>query len=42
MTVYYKATRLDGTDFHTGTVLYEVGKRVRPLPSAQRSYAPQA
>jgi hypothetical protein len=32
MTVYFKATRLDGTDFHTGRVLYAVGKRVRPLP----------
>lgn len=29
---FYKATRPDGTDFFTGTVLYEVGKRVRPLP----------
>jgi hypothetical protein len=32
MTVYFKATRLDGTDFRTGRVLYAVGKRVRPLP----------
>lgn len=31
-TVYFKATRLDQTDFRTGTVRYEVGKRVRPLP----------
>src|SRR5215831_11390868 len=31
-TTYFKATRLDGTDFYTGEVLYEVGKRVRPLP----------
>ena len=29
---YYKATRTDGTDFRTGTILYEVGKRVRPAP----------
>jgi hypothetical protein len=28
--IFYKATRPDGTDFHTGTVRYEVGKRVRP------------
>jgi hypothetical protein len=32
MTVYFKATRPDGTDFRTGRVLYAVGKRVRPLP----------
>ena len=32
MTVYYKATRPDGTDFYSGRVQYEVGKRVRPLP----------
>jgi hypothetical protein len=32
MTVYFKATRLDGTDFYSGTVQYAVGKRVRPLP----------
>ena len=31
-TVYYKATRVDGTDFRTGLVRYEVGKRVRPHP----------
>lgn len=31
-TVYYKATQIDGTDFRTGRVRYEVGKRVRPLP----------
>ena len=30
--IYYKATRMDGTDFRTGKVKYEVGKRVRPLP----------
>jgi hypothetical protein len=28
--VFYKATRPDGTDFYSGTILYEVGKRVRP------------
>jgi hypothetical protein len=28
MTVHYKATRLDGTDFRTGTVRYEVGATV--------------
>jgi hypothetical protein len=32
MTVYFKATRLDGTDFHTGRVQYAVDKCVRPLP----------
>jgi hypothetical protein len=32
MTVYFKATRPDGTDFYSGTVRYAVGKRVRPLP----------
>jgi hypothetical protein len=32
MTTFYKATRLDGTDFYNGTVEYAVGKRVRPLP----------
>jgi hypothetical protein len=30
MTTYFKATRPDGYDFATGTVLYEVGKTVRP------------
>ena len=30
MTIYYKATRPDGTDFYSGTILYEVGKTVRP------------
>jgi hypothetical protein len=30
--IYYKATRLNGTDFRTGRVKYEVGKCVRPLP----------
>ena len=29
-TIYYKATQPDGTDFYTGTILYAVGKRVRP------------
>jgi hypothetical protein len=32
MTTFYKATRLDGTDFRTSRVQYTVGKRVRPLP----------
>ena len=32
--VYYKATRPDATDFKTGRVHYEVGKRVRPEPFA--------
>ena len=32
--IYYKATRLDGTDFRTGRVKYEVGRTVRPLPYA--------
>ena len=32
MTTYFKATRPNGTDFRTGKVKYEVGKRVRPLP----------
>jgi hypothetical protein len=36
MTVYFKATRLDGTDFYTGRVLYAVGKCVRPLSFAGR------
>jgi hypothetical protein len=27
--MYYKATRPDGTDFRTGTLLYEVGKTVK-------------
>jgi hypothetical protein len=29
MTVYYKATRPDGTDFRTGTVRYKVGETVQ-------------
>ncbi len=36
--VFYKATRPDGTDFHTGRILYEVGKKVRP---AKTSLTPQ-
>lgn len=35
MTIYYKATRPDGTDFHTGTIRYEVGQTVTH-PSANR------
>lgn len=38
MTIYYKATRPDGTDFHTGTVLYEVGQTVTH-PSPHRHHA---
>jgi hypothetical protein len=34
---YYKATRLDGTDFKTGTVLYEVGKRTTHPTSKKRT-----
>jgi hypothetical protein len=30
MTTYYKATSPDGTDFYSGSILYEVGKTVRP------------
>ena len=37
MTRYYKATRLDGTDFRTGTVLYEVGKRTTHPTSKKRT-----
>ena len=37
MTRYYKATRLDGTDFRTGTVLYEVGKRTTHPTSTKRT-----
>jgi hypothetical protein len=33
---YYKATRLDGMDFRTGTIKYEVGKRVRPHPTLEQ------
>ncbi|KKL17360.1 hypothetical protein LCGC14_2486360 [marine sediment metagenome] len=29
---FYKATRTDGGSFHDPTVIYEVGKRVRPKP----------
>jgi hypothetical protein len=47
---YYKATRPDGTDFHTGAVLYEVGatvthpapKRVTDDPSTYLSVATAA
>jgi hypothetical protein len=35
MTVYYKATRLDGTDFRTGTLRYEVGQTVEH-PTSKR------
>lgn len=34
---YYKATRPDGTDFYTGTVLYEVGKRTVHPTSTKRT-----
>lgn len=34
--VYYKATQPDGRDFYSGTVLYEVGKRVRPVRVSSR------
>jgi hypothetical protein len=37
MTVYFKATRLDGTDFYSGTVQYAVGKRVRPRDTASKA-----
>ena len=44
--LYYKATRPDGTDFHTGTIRYQVGetvthpaKRVRDNPSTYLSVA---
>jgi hypothetical protein len=37
MADYYKATRLDGTDFYTGTVLYEVGKRTTHPTSKKRT-----
>jgi len=33
---WYKATRPDGTDYHTGTIHYEPGKRVRPAKSSKR------
>ena len=29
---FYKATRTDGGSFHDPTVIYEIGKRVRPKP----------
>ena len=34
---WYKATQADGTDYHTGTILYEVGKRVRPAQTDRRT-----
>lgn len=33
MKTYFKAVRPDGTDFHTGTVLYEVGTQLPRIPS---------
>src|SRR5690606_17648909 len=36
MADYYKATRLDGTDFYTGTIKYEVGFRVSHPTSKRR------
>src|SRR5690606_10868549 len=36
---YYKATRLDGTDFRTGTVKYEVGGRTTHPTSKRRTNA---
>ena len=37
MTRYYKATRLDGTDFRTGTVHYRVGERTTHPTSTKRT-----
>lgn len=34
---YYKATRPDGTDFYTGTIKYEVGKRTTHPTSKKRT-----
>lgn len=34
---YYKATRPDGTDFYTGTIKYEVGKRTTHPASKRRT-----
>jgi hypothetical protein len=34
---YYKATRPDGTDFYTGTIKYEVGKRTTHPTSKRRT-----
>jgi hypothetical protein len=34
---YYKATRPDGTDFRTGTIKYEVGKRTTHPTSKKRT-----
>ena len=39
MRTFYKATRPDGTDFYSGTVRYEVGKRVRPRDRVPRERA---
>jgi hypothetical protein len=36
MTLLYKATRPDGTDFRTGTVLYQVGQRTTHPTSGRR------
>lgn len=33
MTIYYKATQPDGTDFYTGTVHYQVGETLPALPT---------
>src|SRR5690606_10962859 len=35
--MYYKATRLDGTDFRTGTIKYEVGKQTTHPTSKKRT-----
>src|SRR5690606_16645366 len=37
MNYYYKATRLDGTDFWTGTVKYAVGERTTHPTSKRRT-----
>ena len=37
MADYYKATRLNGTDFYTGTIKYEVGKRTTHPTSKRRT-----
>src|SRR5579885_2058055 len=39
VSIFYKATRPDGTDFYSGTVLYEVGKRVHPRNRVSREKA---
>ncbi|MGH9187594.1 MAG: hypothetical protein ACRD0U_17555, partial [Acidimicrobiales bacterium] len=41
MTVYYKATRPNGTDFWTGTVRYEPGETTRH-PTSRRRHAGDA